>query len=80
MKDGNTIVNQKVGYLIMKITPMTEEKGNINGKDINFTPNYDNSSSFVLTSKNIGGILAVKTNNDFGKYELKEQVLESTTK
>jgi len=44
-----------------------------------YTPNYEAASSFVLTSKNIGSILAIKTNNEFAKYEAKEHILESTT-
>lgn len=55
---------------------MIEEKTNQN---INYVPNHDDSLSFVLTSKNIGGVLAMKTNNSIEKGEFTEQILESTT-
>jgi hypothetical protein len=61
----------------MKIVPMVEEENSLNNK---FTPSYDKASSFVLTSKNIGGLLAMKTTNRIGKHEVTTQVLESTTR
>lgn len=75
----NIMTNKRVGYLIMKITPMVEEKGGNSDKP-KHVPDYEASLSFVLTSKNIGGILAVKATNSLSKHEMKEQVLESTTK
>ena len=71
------LICTRVGYMIMKITPMAEE--NNSGKFQKFTPNYEEAWSFVLTSKNIGSILALKTTNNIKKYELKDQILESTT-
>lgn len=65
--------------MILKLTPMTEEN-NTDDKNQKFTPSYDEALSFVLTSKNIGAILAIKATNNFSKHEIKDQILESTTK
>lgn len=61
----------------MKLTPMVEEKNS--GKFEKFTPSYEDSWSFVITSKNIGSVLALNVNNKIGKHETVDQILESTT-
>jgi hypothetical protein len=65
--------------MVLKLTPMVEEK-NTDDKMSKFTPSYDDALSFVLTSKNIGAILAIKATNNFREHEMKDQILESTTK
>lgn len=84
--------HKHVGYLILKLTPMVEEisgggknskisdgfQSNKNQQDFKkYVPDYEQSYSFVLTSKNIGGILAMKTTNY--QVEGNQQILESTT-
>ena len=80
--------HKHVGYMIMKITPMEEVIDNeksTNDTSLNksnkkqYAPDYTSSCSFVLTSKNIGGVLAMKTTNEIKEYEVKEQILDSTT-
>mmetsp|Transcript_25147 Transcript_25147/g.24903 ORF Transcript_25147/g.24903 Transcript_25147/m.24903 type:complete len:142 (-) Transcript_25147:33-458(-) len=64
--------------MVMKLTPMVEEMNG--GKFKKFTPSYEESCSFVITSKNIGSILALNVNNRIAKYETLDQILESTTR
>ena len=81
--------HKHVGYMVLKLTPMEEVFGNSQTsthsnstpqkESKRHAPDYDSSKTFVLTSKNIGAVLALKTTNDITKYEVREQVLESTT-